>query len=161
MLLSAGAGMSAAMDYTGYVNTLQGTDSSFGLSHGNTYPTAGMPFGVHFWSPQTGKNGDGFKYAYSADAIRGFAQAHQCSPWVSDYAVYSFMPVVGELVVNEDKRATRFSHDNETGAHIITVSGLTTVSVRRWLLPNGACTCGTHTLPKAAMHGSYSTDIPT
>jgi alpha-1,2-mannosidase, putative len=115
MLLSAGAGMSAATDYTGYVNTLQGTDSSFGLSHGNTYPTAGMPFGVHFWSPQTGKNGDGFKYAYSADAIRGFAQAHQCSPWVSDYAVYSFMPVVGELVVNEDKRATRFSHDNETG----------------------------------------------
>lgn len=115
MLLSVCGGIFAATDYTGYVNTLQGTDSSFGLSHGNTYPTAGMPFGVHFWSPQTGKNGDGFKYAYSADAIRGFAQAHQCSPWVSDYAVYSFMPVVGELVVNEDKRATRFSHDNETG----------------------------------------------
>ncbi|MDE6403175.1 MAG: glycoside hydrolase family 92 protein, partial [Muribaculaceae bacterium] len=102
-------------DYTQYVNTLQGTDSNFGLSRGNTYPTAGMPYGVHFWSAQTGRNGDGFKYTYSADAIRGFAQAHQCSPWVSDYAVYSFMPVVGDLVVNEDARATRFSHDNETG----------------------------------------------
>lgn len=102
-------------DYTQYVNTLQGTDSNFGLSYGNTYPTAGMPFGVHFWSAQTGRNGDGFKYCYSADRIRGFAQAHQCSPWVSDYAVYSFMPVTGDLVVNEDERATRFSHDNETG----------------------------------------------
>lgn len=105
----------ADKDYTQYVNTLQGTDSHFGLSHGNTYPPAGMPFGLHFWSPQTGKNGDGFKYTYGADAIRGFAQAHQCSPWVSDYAVYSFMPVVGELKVNEDARATKFSHDNEVG----------------------------------------------
>lgn len=105
----------AEKDYTQYVNTLQGTDSHFGLSHGNTYPTAGMPYGVHFWSPQTGRNGDGFKYTYSADAIRGFAQAHQCSPWVSDYAVYSFMPVVGPLVVNEDARASKFSHDNEIG----------------------------------------------
>lgn len=105
----------AGKDYTQYVNTLQGTDSNFGLSYGNTYPTAGMPFGVHFWSPQTGRNGDGFKYLYSSDAIRGFGQAHQCSPWVSDYAVYSFMPVVGELIVNENDRAVKFSHDNEVG----------------------------------------------
>ena len=103
----------AGKDFTEYVNTLQGTDSNFGLSYGNTYPTTGMPFGVHFCSAQTVRNGDGCKYTYSADAIRGFAQAHQCSPWVSDYAVYSFMPVVGDLVVNEDSRATRFSHDNE------------------------------------------------
>ena len=32
---------------------------------------------------------------------------------MSDYAVYSFMPMVGELVVNQDARATKFSHDNE------------------------------------------------
>ena len=106
-----GAASAATKDYTQYVNTLQGTDSNFGLSRGNTYPTAGMPFGLHFWSAQTGKNGDGFKYTYSADAIRGFAQAHQCSPWVSDYAVYSFMPMVGELKVNEDARASKFSHE--------------------------------------------------
>uniref|UniRef100_UPI0025A529CB hypothetical protein n=1 Tax=Enterocloster clostridioformis TaxID=1531 RepID=UPI0025A529CB len=95
--MTLGVASAATKDYTQYVNTLQGTDSNFGLSRGNTYPTAGMPFGLHFWSAQTGKNGDGFKYTYSADAIRGFAQAHQCSPWVSDYAVYSFMPMVGEL----------------------------------------------------------------
>ncbi len=100
-------------DLVQLVNTRQGTDSHFGLSYGNTFPATGMPYGMHLWSPQTGKNGDGFKYQYALDKIRGFGQTHQCSPWVSDYAVYTFMPVVGELVVNQDKRASKFSHDNE------------------------------------------------
>lgn len=108
------AGMNAQLkDLVQYVNTLQGTDSNFGLSYGNTYPTTGMPYGMHMWSAQTGKNGNGFKYLYASDKIRAFSQSHQCSPWVSDYAVYSFMPMVGELVVNQDARATKFSHANE------------------------------------------------
>lgn len=98
-----------------YVNTLQGTDSHFGLSYGNTYPITAMPFAMHAWSPQTGKNGEGWKYQYSENKIRGFQQVHQCSPWVSDYAVYSFMPLIGKLVVNEDERASKFSHENEIG----------------------------------------------
>lgn len=44
-------------DLVQYVNTLQGTDSNFGLSYGNTYPTTGMPYGMHMWSAQTGKMG--------------------------------------------------------------------------------------------------------
>lgn len=100
-------------DLVQYVNTLQGTDSHFGLSYGNTYATTGMPYAMHTWSAQTGKNGEGWKYQYFVDKIRGFQQAHQCSPWVSDYAVYSFMPVVGKLVVNQEERATKFSHANE------------------------------------------------
>ena len=67
-------------DLVQYVNTLQGTDSNFGLSYGNTYPTTGMPYGMHMWSAQTGKNGDGFKYMYAVDKIRAFSQSHQCSP---------------------------------------------------------------------------------
>ena len=102
-------------DLTQYVNTLQGTHSNFGLSHGNTFPATAMPFGVHMWTPQTGPNGEGFKYLYDADAIRGFGQSHQCSPWVSDYAVYTFFPEVGELVVDHEKRAAKFSHANEIG----------------------------------------------
>ncbi len=101
-------------DLTQYVNTLQGTDSRFELSYGNTYPTTGMPYAMHLWSAQTGKNGEGWKYQYSVDEIRGFSQSHQCSPWVGDYAVYSFMPEVGKLVVNQDERAAKFSHENET-----------------------------------------------
>jgi predicted alpha-1,2-mannosidase len=97
-----------------YVNTLQGTDSRFELSWGNTYPTTALPFGMHTWSAQTGKNGEGWKYQYSVNTIRGFQQAHQCSPWVSDYGVFSFMPVAGALEVDQDKRASSFSHANET-----------------------------------------------
>ena len=102
-------------DLVQYVNTLQGTHSNFGLSHGNTFPATAMPYAQHMWTPQTGPNGEGFKYLYEADAIRGFGQSHQCSPWVSDYAVFSFFPEVDELVLDLDKRAAKFSHDNEEG----------------------------------------------
>jgi predicted alpha-1,2-mannosidase len=97
-----------------YVNTLQGTDSKFELSWGNTYPTTALPYGMHTWAAQTGKNGEGWKYQYSVNTIRGFQQAHQCSPWVSDYGVFSLMPEAGELIVDQDKRAAAFSHANET-----------------------------------------------
>ncbi len=97
-----------------YVNTLQGTNSSFELTRGNTYPATGRPFGMNLWSPQTGPNGDGWKYQYSKDTIRGFQQAHQCSSWTRDYAVFSLMPVAGDFTVNENDRAAGFSHEHET-----------------------------------------------
>ena len=102
----------AEKDLVQYVNTLQGTNSTYELSWGNTYPTTAVPYPMNSWSPQTGKNGDGWKYQYSATTIRGFQPTHQCSPWVGDYGVFSLMPV-SELVVDEPKRATPFSHDKE------------------------------------------------
>ena len=102
-------------DLVRYVNTLQGTYSNPQLSYGNTYPTTGMPFAQHFFSAQTGKNGDGWKYKYTDTTIRGFQQVHQCSPWMNDYAVFSLMPVTSTLQVHEDDRASTFSHDNEEG----------------------------------------------
>ena len=103
----------AEQDLLKYVNTLQGTNSKGSYSNGNTYPTIAVPYPVHSFSPQTGRNGDGWKYQYSAKTIRGFQQVHQCSPWVNDYAVFSLMPEIGKLVVNENDRASAFSHDNE------------------------------------------------
>ncbi len=102
-------------DYVQYVNTLQGTNSNFGFSHGNTFPATAMPYAQHMWTPQTGPNGEGFKYLYSAGKIRGFGQSHQCSPWMSDYAVYTLFPEVGDLEVDPDKRGAAFSHANEIG----------------------------------------------
>ena len=102
----------AEKDLVQYVNTLQGTNSTYELSWGNTYPTTAVPYPMNSWSPQTGKNGDGWKYQYSATTIRGFQPTHQCSPWVGDYGVLSLM-TVPELVVDESKRATPFSHDKE------------------------------------------------
>ncbi|SDM18310.1 GH92 family glycosyl hydrolase [Pedobacter antarcticus] len=119
LLLAIGlssAGLSAQQkNLVQYVNTLQGTNSTHELTRGNTYPTTALPFGMNTWTPQTGKNGDGWKYQYHKKTIRGFQQAHQCSSWSRDYAVFSLMPVLDSLVVDEDKRATAFSHDQETG----------------------------------------------
>ncbi len=100
-----------AKDLVDYVNTLQGTDSKFELTRGNTYPTIALPWGMHTWSPQTGPNGDGWKYQYFKDTIRGFQQAHQCSSWTRDYAVFSLMPVAGPLQVGESERAAHFRHE--------------------------------------------------
>jgi predicted alpha-1,2-mannosidase len=96
-----------------YVNTLQGTNSKHELTRGNTYPTTALPFGMHTWTPQTGKNGDGWKYQYFKKTLRGFQQAHQCSSWTRDYAVFSFFPTIDSLQVDEEKRATAFSHEKE------------------------------------------------
>lgn len=96
-----------------YVNTRQGTNSKFEFSYGNTYPATSMPFGMNTWTAQTGKNGDGWKYQYFVHTICGFQQSHQCSSWVNDYAVFSLMPEVGKLVVNDSERAAAFSHNNE------------------------------------------------
>lgn len=100
-------------DLTQYVNTLQGTNSKHELTRGNTYPTTALPWGMNFWTPQTGPNRDGWIYQHFKDSIRGFRQTHQCSSWTRDYAAFSLMPVTGKLEVNQYKRAAKFSHKNE------------------------------------------------
>lgn len=96
------------------VNPLMGTQSSSNLSNGNTYPAICRPWGMNFWSPQTGKMGDGWMYTYTAEKIRGFKQTHQPSPWINDYGQFSIMPVTGKLVFTEEERASWFSHKSET-----------------------------------------------
>ena len=102
-----------AKDYVGYVSPLVGTQSSFELSTGNTYPATARPWGMNFWTPQTGKMGDGWQYVYTANKIRGFKQTHQPSPWINDYGQFSLMPVTGKPEFDEDKRASWFSHKGE------------------------------------------------
>ncbi|RYY33905.1 MAG: glycoside hydrolase family 92 protein [Sphingobacteriaceae bacterium] len=94
-LLFAGGLHAQEQDLVKYVNTLQGTNSKYELSYGNTYP------------------GEGWKYQYFVGSIRGFQQSHQCSSWVNDYGVYTLMPVTGKLVVKDDARASNFKHENE------------------------------------------------
>lgn len=96
-----------------YVNILMGTQSKFELSTGNTYPAIALPWGMNFWSPQTGNMGDGWMYVYTADKIKGFKQTHQPSPWMNDYGQFSIMPIVDKPVFDQDKRASWFSHKAE------------------------------------------------
>jgi predicted alpha-1,2-mannosidase len=97
-----------------FVNPLVGSQSTYELSTGNTYPAIARPWGMNFWTPQTGKMGDGWAYTYTANKIRGFKQTHQPSPWINDYGQFSIMPVVGEPQFDENKRASWFSHKSET-----------------------------------------------
>ena len=114
MMLSAALTASAAVEPVDYVSTLVGTESKYSLSTGNTYPAIAMPWGMNFWTPQTGANGDGWQYTYSADKIRGFKQTHQPSPWINDYGCFSIMPITGDVVFDQNKRASWFSHKAET-----------------------------------------------
>ncbi|WP_142189957.1 GH92 family glycosyl hydrolase [Arenibacter algicola] len=96
-----------------YVNPLVGTDSKPSMSNGNTYPAIAMPWGMNFWTPQTGKMGDGWAYTYAADKLRGFKQTHQPSPWMNDYGQFAIMPLTGKLRFTEDDRASWYSHKSE------------------------------------------------
>lgn len=96
-----------------YVNPLVGTDSRYELSNGNTYPAIAMPWGMNFWTPQTGKMGNGWTYQYAANKIRGFKQTHQPSPWINDYGAFSIFATTNKLVFDEDKRESWFAHKSE------------------------------------------------
>ena len=113
MLLMCSIFWAKAQDYTQYVNPLMGTQSTFELSTGNTYPAIATPWGMNFWSPRTAKMGDGWKYTYTANKIYGFEQTHQPSPWINDYGQFSLMPVTGKVEMDESKRASWFSHKGE------------------------------------------------
>jgi len=97
-----------------YVSTLVGTLSEHSFSTGNTYPAIALPWGMNFWTPVTGKMGDGWAYRYDAHHIRGFKQTHQPSPWINDYGQFAIMPVRDAEKVDQDARASWFSHHSET-----------------------------------------------
>lgn len=95
------------------VNPLMGTDSKPSLSNGNTYPAIALPWGMNFWTPQTGKMGSGWQYTYNADKLVGFKQTHQPSPWMNDYGQFSIFPETGKIRVDEGERASWYSHKAE------------------------------------------------
>lgn len=96
-----------------YVNTLIGTNNNRSFSHGNTYPAVTRPWGMNFWTPQTGNMNDNWIYTYNADSIRGFRQTHLPSPWIGDYGAFSIMPSSGKLRVKDIERALAFTHKEE------------------------------------------------
>lgn len=112
----AGAAQSQYIDKVSdpvdFVNPLMGSQSTYDISTGNTYPSIALPWGMNFWTPQTGRNGDGWQYMYTEHKIRGFKQTHQPSPWMNDFGEFSLMPVQGMKFI-EGKRESWFSHEAE------------------------------------------------
>jgi predicted alpha-1,2-mannosidase len=111
--LAAAQAAMAADDPASYVLPLMGTDSSHKLSAGNVYPAIARPWGMNFWTPQTGKIGDGWTYAYDAEKIAGIKQTHQPSPWINDYGQFAVLPVAGKRAFDQEARASWFSHKAE------------------------------------------------
>ncbi|HEY1789102.1 MAG TPA: GH92 family glycosyl hydrolase [Verrucomicrobiae bacterium] len=94
-------------------NPMQGTDSQYSFSHGNQYPAIALPFPMNVWAPYTEPQNDSFYYQYQHNTIYGIRQTHQPSPWIGDYANFSFMPVSGQLAVTEKERVSTFRHEDE------------------------------------------------
>ncbi|NHF59541.1 glycoside hydrolase family 92 protein [Flavobacteriaceae bacterium TP-CH-4] len=104
---------SNAQNVVSYVNPLVGSDSSFDLSNGNTYPAIARPWGMNFWTPQTAENKDGWTYAYDSNTFNAIKQTHQASPWLNDYGTFSIMPRTGKSETTEEGRKSFFSHKIE------------------------------------------------
>lgn len=96
-----------------YVNPLVGTETSYKLSNGNTYPAIAVPWGMNFWTPQTGEMGNGWGYTYQSTHLVGIKQTHQPSPWINDYGAFSLMAITGDLKIGEKERSSAFSHSKE------------------------------------------------
>jgi predicted alpha-1,2-mannosidase len=139
------------------------------LSTGNLYPAIALPWGMNFWTPQTGKMGDGWAYVYTADKIRGFKQTHQPSPWINDYGEFSIFPETGKPVFDEDARASWFSHKTEIAHPYYYRVYLADYDVTTEIAPTERAAAFRFTFPKndssfvvvdAFDHGSYVRIIP-
>ncbi len=156
-------------DPVDYVNPLMGTDSKLSLSNGNTYPAIALPWGMNFWMPQTGKMGNGWAYIYDADKIRGFKQTHQPSPWINDYGQFSIMPMTKQLKIDQDERASWFSHKAEKATPYYYSVYLSEYDVTTEITPTERCAYFRFTFPEtnqayivvdAFERGSYIKIIP-
>ena len=152
-----------------YVSILVGTQSKHSFSTGNTYPAVAVPWGMNFWTPQTGKMGDGWTYTYDADKIRGFKQTHQPSPWINDYGQFSIMAQTGDPIFDEDKRASWFAHKAETATPYYYQVYLADYDVVTELVPTSRAALFRFTFPEnkqsniiidAFDNGSYVKVIP-
>lgn len=92
-------------------------DPRIGTEHdGQTYPVVGMPFGMTGWTPETQPTEAKCvsPYYYKDSKLTGFRGSHWMSgTCTQDYGSVSLMPVVGELRVTPEARASRFSHSSE------------------------------------------------
>ncbi len=86
-----------------YVNILQGVDSTRGLSHGNTLPLVGMPWGMTDWTIQDPK-----AFLHPDDKVSGFKATHEPSPWMGDYGQFVLMPQSGALAMDTKTRASEY-----------------------------------------------------
>ena len=136
-----------------YVSTLTGTLSHHAFSTGNTYPAIALPWGMNFWTPVTGKMGDGWAYRYDQNIIRGLKQTHQPSPWINDYGQFAIMPVRDASYVDENSRASWFSHKSETARPYYYQVYLADHDINAEITPTERAAAFTFTYPESETSG--------
>ncbi len=136
-----------------YVSTLTGTLSHHAFSTGNTYPAVALPWGMNFWTPVTGKMGDGWAYRYDQNIIRGLKQTHQPSPWINDYGQFAIMPVRDAAYVDESSRASWFSHKSETAKPYYYSVYLADHDIKAEISPTERAAAFTFTYPESETSG--------
>ncbi len=142
-----------------YVNPLVGSQSKHSLSTGNTYPAIAMPWGMNFWTPQTGKMGDGWAYTYDADKIRGFKQTHQPSPWINDHGQFAIMPVTGKPVFDQAEVSKPYYYRAYLADHdvVAEITPTDRAAMLRFTFPQ---TDDAYVVVDALDNGSYVNIIP-
>lgn len=129
-----------------HVNPLIGTASSYEFSNGNTYPSVSLPFGMTAWTPQTGEFG--WIYTYDATRIQGLRATHQPSPWMGDYGQVSFMPMLGQVVTDDQARAATFAHEQESAHPYYYAVELSESQIRMEVAPSSRAAQLQFTFPK-------------
>ena len=94
------------MSLISYVNPLQGTDSVYTYSNGNTLPLTSMPWGMNAWCPQTNEAGGAWFFHPHHRRLEGIRLTHQPSPWIGDYGHMTFMPQTGRLQLSAHDRSS-------------------------------------------------------
>jgi predicted alpha-1,2-mannosidase len=83
---------------------------------GQTFPAAGVPFGMTQWTPQTraGEEKCVAPYYYADTRIQGFRGSHFMSgSCTKDYGSVTIMPESGDLKLNPSERSSAFTHSEE------------------------------------------------
>lgn len=105
--LNTSDGATAGNDFTGLVNILQGTDSNYYFSRGNTLPIAAAPFGMAHWTLQS-RSDSPWMFQPADRRLQGFRCTHQLSPWLSDYGHATFLPFSGDPQWEPDARSSSY-----------------------------------------------------
>ncbi|MEK3877684.1 GH92 family glycosyl hydrolase [Paenibacillus sp. FSL M7-0420] len=96
------------MKLVDYVNPMQGTESDFRYSNGNTLPLTAMPFGMAAWCPQTHEAGGTWFFHPRHRHLEGIRLTHQPSPWIGDYGHLTLLPQSGPLLLSPGARSSSF-----------------------------------------------------
>ena len=136
-------------DLVGYVNPLQGTDSSGSFSQGNTLPLVARPFAMTDWSLQTGEGNWGWWFSPNSRTIQGVRATHQPSPWMGDYGYFTVMAQTGKLYLQGGQRTSTYRADETTIAPNYLKIPLRRYGTLLEMTPTERCSLFRFTFPKA------------